>query len=211
MVPACAEDAARVTQGGQPMTRMVDTGQGAQPYWNAGPAYAPWAGGYFGGAGAVVGGLLAGTLLGSLLSAPSAFAGSGDGVPSAPDLPDGGDFSGADFRDSDFAGDSTVVSGRTAAVTSAATGGDRTTPSGDKRSLAQQGDRGERFGRSGAMPGTTTAEGLLEELAGDARRRRKRRSGPPTGRSRWVTGPGGRGRAPSPDGGPARTGAPCAG
>ncbi|MFD4953371.1 hypothetical protein [Streptomyces sp. NPDC058451] len=104
MVPACAEDAARVTQGAQPMTRMVDTGQGAQPYWNAGPAYAPWAGGYFGGAGAVVGGLLAGTLLGSLLSAPSAVAGSGDGVPSAPDLPDGGEFSGADFRASDFAG-----------------------------------------------------------------------------------------------------------
>ncbi|MBX7555342.1 hypothetical protein K1Y78_47475 [Streptomyces sp. tea 10] len=104
MVPACAEDAVRVSQGQQPMTRMVHTDAGAQPYWNAGPAYAPWAGGYFGGAGAVVGGLLAGTLLGSLLSASSAYADSGDVFSSAPDLPEGGDFSGADFSASDFSG-----------------------------------------------------------------------------------------------------------
>ncbi|WP_031223578.1 hypothetical protein [Streptomyces roseochromogenus] len=104
MVPACAEDALRVSQGGQPLTRMVPTDQGAQPYWNAGPAYVPWAGGYFGGAGGVVGGLLAGTLLGSLLSAPSAFADGADGFPGAADLPEGGEFSGADFNASDFGG-----------------------------------------------------------------------------------------------------------
>ncbi|MFJ3822131.1 hypothetical protein [Streptomyces nodosus] len=101
MVPACVEDAARVSRGGEPMTRMVHTDQGAQPYWNAGPAYAPWAGGYFGGAG-VVGGLLAGTLLGSLLSAPSAFADAGDAATAG--LAEGGEFSGADFNASDFAG-----------------------------------------------------------------------------------------------------------
>ncbi|MGW3495691.1 hypothetical protein [Streptomyces sp. NPDC001020] len=104
MVPACAGDALAVSQGGQPLTRMVPTDQGPQPYWNAGPAYAPWAGGYFGGAGGVVGGLLAGTLLGSLLSAPSAFADGRDGSLSAPDLPDGGESSGADFNASDFGG-----------------------------------------------------------------------------------------------------------
>ncbi|WEP00182.1 hypothetical protein A6P39_012030 [Streptomyces sp. FXJ1.172] len=104
MVPACAEDALRVSQGGQPLTRMVPTDQGAQPYWNAGPAYAPWAGGYFGGAGGVVGGLLAGTLLGSLLSAPSAFADGGDGFPGDVGLAEGGEFSGADFNTSDFGG-----------------------------------------------------------------------------------------------------------
>ncbi|OIJ94698.1 hypothetical protein BIV25_21715 [Streptomyces sp. MUSC 14] len=104
MVPACADDALRVSQGGRPLTRMVPTGQGAQPYWSAGPAYAPWAGGYFGGAGGVVGGLLAGTLLGSVLSAPSAFADGGDGFPGAVEMPEGGEFSGADFNASDFGG-----------------------------------------------------------------------------------------------------------
>ncbi|MGW4567066.1 hypothetical protein ACWEN3_33280 [Streptomyces sp. NPDC004561] len=77
---------------------------GPQPYWNAGPAYALWAGGYFGGAGGVVGAVLAGTLLGSLLSAPSAFADGGDGFLGTGDLPEGGEFSGADFNASDFRG-----------------------------------------------------------------------------------------------------------
>jgi len=104
MVPACAEDAVRVSQGQQPLTRMVHTDEGAQPYWNAGPAYAPWAGGYFGGMGAVAGGLLAGTLLGSMLSAPSAYADSAGHASGGMDLPDGGTFSGSDFNSSDFSG-----------------------------------------------------------------------------------------------------------
>ncbi|GHD86982.1 hypothetical protein [Streptomyces naganishii] len=103
MVPACADDAAIMSHGGQPMTRMVHTDQGAQPYWSAGPAYAPWAGGYFGVSAGVVGGLLAGTLLGGLLSGP-AFADAGDVVPDAGGRPEGGEFSGADFSPSDFEG-----------------------------------------------------------------------------------------------------------
>lgn len=100
-VPACAADAARMADGGEPQSRMVDTGHGRQPYWNAGPAYTPWAGGYFGGGGGggMLGGLLVGTMLGGLISAPSAFAGTGD---PAVDLLDGGDFSGADFNAADF-------------------------------------------------------------------------------------------------------------
>ncbi|MFJ6463026.1 hypothetical protein ACIQM0_18615 [Streptomyces sp. NPDC091387] len=99
-VPACAADAARMADGGEPQSRMVDTGHGRQPYWNAGPAYTPWAGGYFGGGGGgMLGGLLVGTMLGSVISAPSAFAATG--AP-AEDLPDGGDFSGAGFNPADF-------------------------------------------------------------------------------------------------------------
>jgi hypothetical protein len=100
-VPACAADAARMTDGEEPQSRMVDTDHGRQPYWNAGPAYTPWAGGYFGGASGILGGLLMGTVLGSLISAPSAFADAG-GSASAESLPDGGEFSGADFNPADF-------------------------------------------------------------------------------------------------------------
>ncbi len=97
-VPACAADAAQLADGHEPMSRTVQTDNGPQPYWNAGPAYSPWAGGYFGGG--MLTGLVAGTMLGSLISAPSAFAGS-----SAPDLgAEGGDVSGADFNAADFSG-----------------------------------------------------------------------------------------------------------
>ncbi|MFI6684785.1 hypothetical protein [Streptomyces sp. NPDC050485] len=101
-VPACAADVARVNSGEDPEARMVHTDQGPQPYWNAGPAYAPWAGGYFGGAGGILGGLLVGTVLGSLISAPDAFAEPGFAGPES--LPGGGEFSGSDFNPSDFSG-----------------------------------------------------------------------------------------------------------
>ncbi|MFF4189199.1 hypothetical protein ACFYZ9_39025 [Streptomyces sp. NPDC001691] len=101
-VPACADDAARVGRGQDPETRMVPTDEGPQPYWNAGPAYAPWAGGYFGGAAGLLGGLLVGTALGSLISAPSAFAESGS--LGSESLPGGGEFSGSDFNAGDFSG-----------------------------------------------------------------------------------------------------------
>ncbi|EST35050.1 hypothetical protein [Streptomyces roseochromogenus] len=54
----------------------------------------------------MVGGLLPGTLLASLLSAPSAFAGGGNGLGGDIGLPAGGEFSGADFSASDLAGGS---------------------------------------------------------------------------------------------------------
>ncbi|RDG33967.1 hypothetical protein [Streptomyces corynorhini] len=101
-VPACATDAELTARGGTPRSRMVDTAQGPQPYWNAGPGYAPWAGGYFGVAAGAVGGLLMGTMIGSMLSAPSAFADSGAGLGES--LPEGGDVSGADFDTADFGG-----------------------------------------------------------------------------------------------------------
>ncbi|UWE07542.1 hypothetical protein [Actinacidiphila bryophytorum] len=100
-VPACAADAARIADGESPLTRTVDTAHGPQPYWNAGPAYAPYAGGYFGGG--LLPGLLAGTLLGGSLFGPGYGYGDvypGDGTPA----PEGGDYTGSDFDPGDFGG-----------------------------------------------------------------------------------------------------------
>ncbi|MGK5731244.1 hypothetical protein [Streptomyces sp. URMC 124] len=94
-VPACAADAARVAEGEEPLSRTVQTADGRQPYWNAGPAYAPWAGGYFGGG--LLPGLLVGTMLGGMLSGPAYAAPADTG-------PDGGDYTGSDFDSGDFGG-----------------------------------------------------------------------------------------------------------
>ncbi|GAB2754368.1 hypothetical protein [Nocardioides pakistanensis] len=47
-VPVCAADADRVAQGAEPDIRTVQSGYQRVPYWQAGPAYSPWASGYFG-------------------------------------------------------------------------------------------------------------------------------------------------------------------
>ncbi|WP_194907709.1 hypothetical protein [Catenulispora rubra] len=70
-VPACAADMTRVDTGQQPQVRQVETAYGPQPYYNAGPAYAPWAGGYFGGG--VLPALMIGTVMGSMFSGPDAY------------------------------------------------------------------------------------------------------------------------------------------
>ena len=96
-VPACEADAQRVERGEDPDPREVTVGGQRVPYWNAGPAYAPYMGGFFGG------GLLPGIFLGSMLGGGmfgGGFGGwggeyggaggtSGDGG--------GGDFGGGDF------------------------------------------------------------------------------------------------------------------
>ncbi|WP_330173436.1 hypothetical protein OG875_07490 [Streptomyces sp. NBC_01498] len=98
-IPVCAADAARLEDGDDPMTRMVQTEYGPRPYYDAGPVYGPWAGGYFGGG--VLPGLLVGTLLGSALTGPAYAADYGggdytgyDGGPGGPDGSGGGDFGG---------------------------------------------------------------------------------------------------------------------
>lgn len=102
-VPACAADATRIESGQEPMARTVETAAGRRPYWDAGPVYAPWAGGYFGGG--LLPGLLIGTLLGGAFSGPSygygydGYDGYGDGGGN------GGDSSGSDFDPGDFGGD----------------------------------------------------------------------------------------------------------
>jgi hypothetical protein len=50
-VPACALDAERVRAGAEPDIRQVMVGTSRVPYWQGGPAYRPYAMGYFGGFG----------------------------------------------------------------------------------------------------------------------------------------------------------------
>ncbi|HEX5917890.1 MAG TPA: hypothetical protein VFY76_08555 [Nocardioides sp.] len=47
-VPACALDTQRIHAGAEPDTRKVPVGSSRVPYWQGGPAYAPYAAGYFG-------------------------------------------------------------------------------------------------------------------------------------------------------------------
>jgi hypothetical protein len=59
MVPACEADAQHVERGEDPEAREVMVGGRRMPYWQAGPMYAPFAGGFFGA------GLFPGLMLGS--------------------------------------------------------------------------------------------------------------------------------------------------
>jgi hypothetical protein len=101
LVPACEADAQRVERGEDPAAREVTVGGERMPYWNAGPMYAPFAGGYFGGlGGGLLPGLMFGTLLGGAMFPGMAYgdAGWGDGDG------DGGGFGGGDFGGGDFGG-----------------------------------------------------------------------------------------------------------
>lgn len=115
-VPMCAADAERVRAGAEPATRKVLVGSQSRPYWEGGPAYAPYANGYFGGfAGS---GLLPGILIGSMMTGgfgswDGGDGGYGDGGSDSGDFGDGdggdfgeggggGDFGGGDFGGGDF-------------------------------------------------------------------------------------------------------------
>ncbi|HCB06168.1 MAG TPA: hypothetical protein DEQ43_18335, partial [Nocardioides bacterium] len=63
-VPACALDSERVRAGAEPDTRQVMVGAQRKPYYEGGPAYAPYAAGYFGGGMNM---LFTGLLIGSVL------------------------------------------------------------------------------------------------------------------------------------------------
>jgi hypothetical protein len=97
-VPVCAADAARIEDGRDPEARQVEVDGQRVPYWQAGPALAPWAGGFFGS------GLLPGLFVGSLLG--GAWFGGPDDAYAGGDPGDfgGGDFGGGDFGGGDFGG-----------------------------------------------------------------------------------------------------------
>jgi len=107
-VPACEADAQRVERGEDPEAREVTFGGQRMPYWQAGPAYAPFAGGFFGGG--LLPGLMVGTLLGSSFGwgasdAYGAGEGGGDWGGGGGDFGGGGgDFGGGggDFGGGDF-------------------------------------------------------------------------------------------------------------
>jgi hypothetical protein len=88
-VPACAADTERVLAGADPSIRTVLERGRRVPYWQAGPAYAPWVGGYYSQWGGSD--LLTGLLIGSALSDSGGFYGSGE--------PDGGGSDGGGFFD----------------------------------------------------------------------------------------------------------------
>lgn len=110
-VPVCAADEDRLAQGAEPDVRTVPQGAGRVPYWDAGPAYSPWAMGYFGMYAAT--GLLPAFMLGSLLASDWDGA-SADGFDQGGDGGggeyggDGGDGGGGDYggdSGGDFGGD----------------------------------------------------------------------------------------------------------
>ena len=111
-VPACALDAERVRAGAEPDTRQVMVGAQRMPYYEGGPAYAPYAAGYFGGGTNL---LFTGLLVGSLMSPGWGYGydgGGGSGGDSdggdggdAGGGDAGGDIGGGDLGGGDFGGD----------------------------------------------------------------------------------------------------------
>jgi hypothetical protein len=87
-VPVCAADLQRIEDGIDPQAREVPYGGQMVPYWAAGPAYMPWAGGFFGG------GLLPGLFIGSMLGGGLGMFGGGEA-----DAGDASDFGGGDLAD----------------------------------------------------------------------------------------------------------------
>ena len=95
-VPVCAADADRVLQGAEPDIRTVQQGMARVPYWQGGPAYSPWASGYFGGFAAS--GLLPTFMLMTMLS--PTWMGGGVGAFESGDGGEGGDGGGDSGGDS---------------------------------------------------------------------------------------------------------------
>lgn len=103
-VPACALDAERVRHGAEPDSRKVMVGPQRVPYWQAGPAFAPYAAGYFATFG-LMEMMFVGTMMGGMFGG---FDGSYDeGFDSGYDAGqdaggDGGDYGGGG---GDYGGD----------------------------------------------------------------------------------------------------------
>ncbi|MBB6170043.1 outer membrane lipoprotein SlyB [Nocardiopsis mwathae] len=113
-VTACANCAQAVLAGFDPDVRMVEVDGQRRPYYDAGPAYAPYAGGYH-GSDMMMGmftGMMMGSMMGSMMGggfgAPPADVGAGDaGGGMDGDFGDGegwGDFGGGGFDGGDFGG-----------------------------------------------------------------------------------------------------------
>ncbi len=100
-VPVCLADADRVSQGADPDVRTIQQGVERVPYWQAGPAYSPWASGYFGAY--AMSGLLPSFMLMTMLS-PSWDGGGAGAFEDGDDQgSDGGD--SGDYGDSGDGGD----------------------------------------------------------------------------------------------------------
>ncbi|MDA8370059.1 MAG: chemotaxis protein CheA [Nocardiopsaceae bacterium] len=106
-VPACPVCSQAVLSGHDPDVRMVEVDGQRRPYYDAGPAYAPYAGGYF-GMDMMLGmftGMMMGSMMGSMMGG-AMLGGMGGDFGGGEDF-GGGDFGGGDFGDfggGDFGG-----------------------------------------------------------------------------------------------------------
>lgn len=99
-VTACDQCAEAVRVGGQPDVRMVEVDGERRPYYEAGPAYSPYANGYFGMTMmmGMFSGMMMGSMMGSMMGAGMMGAGAEDMGDAGGDF-DGGGFDGGDFGD----------------------------------------------------------------------------------------------------------------
>ncbi|MGI5269167.1 hypothetical protein ACQEUU_08460 [Nonomuraea sp. CA-218870] len=101
-VPACKADAEAVERGFDPQTREVMVNGQRRPYYDAGPAYQPYAYGYYGGFGDIMTGMFIGTMMGSMMGwgmggmMMGGMMGGGYDA-GAGDFGGGGDLGGGDF------------------------------------------------------------------------------------------------------------------
>nr|WP_246437267.1 chemotaxis protein CheA [Lipingzhangella halophila] len=101
-VPACAACARAVRSGHDPDVRMVEVDGERQPYYDAGPAYAPYAGGYFGMN--MMAGMFTGMMMGSMMGGMMGGGMMGGDMGGDFGGGDFGDFGGGDFGGGDFGG-----------------------------------------------------------------------------------------------------------
>ncbi len=98
-VPACPADAERVLAGADPYIRTAQRGAQRVPYWEGGPAYAPWAQGYYSrwSGSDMLSGMLIGSMLfggmGNMFAMPAMAGDHGGGDVGG----DGGDVGGEGF------------------------------------------------------------------------------------------------------------------
>ncbi|MBE2999251.1 chemotaxis protein CheA [Nocardiopsis sp. HNM0947] len=99
-VTACDQCAEAVRVGGQPDVRMVEVDGERRPYYEAGPAYSPYANGYFGMTMmmGMFSGMMMGSMMGSMMGAGMMGGGAEDMGDAGGDF-DGGGFDGGDFGD----------------------------------------------------------------------------------------------------------------
>jgi hypothetical protein len=102
-VPACALDAERVHVGAEPHVRTVMQGSRRVPYWEGGPAFAPYAAGYF-AAGAGMSLIFGGLLIGSMGGWGLEGGGDHGGEAGGSDYGDGGADAGGDYGEGDVGG-----------------------------------------------------------------------------------------------------------
>ena len=105
-IPVCAACATSLESGRVPEARTVEMAGGRVPYWAAGRAYGPYAGGYYANSGIdLMSGIFLGSMLGGMYSGPT-YVETGVGGQDSGGWGGGGggDFGGGDFGGGDFGG-----------------------------------------------------------------------------------------------------------